>query len=137
MPDHPTQNAVGFFDNYFDFPVTVVAYFIIDGNEDKLARIVLGYEKLDDKQYRNIFGRHVSILNTKYGKPKYSTNDKSTSILPEYRLSKLIVWKTSHTVINALLALSEDGSANSGVGIALGDRDKDPISKQWGWIDKT
>ena len=136
FPNHPTQNAVGFSDEIENRNVSVVAYFIINDEIDRLARIVINFENIEtDTQRKFIFENQVKDLNKLYGEMKYSTTMTRLDTSQEYRLSELIIWKKNNTTVNATLALSEHGCLNPGVTIAFGDGQNDPVSKQWDWID--
>ena len=69
QPDHPTQNAVGFYDTIQSRTVFVVAYFLTD-DQDKLAKIIIGFEGIEtDTQRKYIFEDQIKYLSEKYGKP--------------------------------------------------------------------
>lgn len=137
QPDHPTQNAVGFYDTIQNRTVFVVAYFLTD-EQDKLGKIIINFEGIEtDTQRKYIFEDQIKYLTEKYGKPirSMTTPEKSTA-MPEYCLSERIMWKTSDTVIDASLALSKHDSPNPFLGITFYDKQNDPFVKEFvNWID--
>ncbi len=138
-PNHPTQNAVGFSENYLGYPLQVYAYFVIDGNKDKLARVVAAFGNLTDEQLEELFRKLVVDLTEKYGEPQFSETS-------EDRLSEMKKWKTKDSIISADFMLSKSSAlsefnafnissgfstAGPGIGITWGDIKNDPLSKSW------
>ena len=138
-PDHPTQNAVGFSENYLGYPLQIYAYFVIDGNKDKLAKVVVAFGNLTDEQLKELFRKLVVDLTEKYGEPQFSET-------LEDRLSEMKKWKTKDSVISVDFMLSKSsalsefnafnissgfGAASPGIGITWGDIKIDPLSKSW------
>lgn len=132
QPDHPTQNAVGFYDTIQDRTVFVVAYFLTD-KQDKLGKIIINFEGIEtDTQRKYIFENQIKYLTEKYGKPARSTTTpKKSTAMPECCLSEQIIWKTNDTVIDASLALSKHDSPNPFLGITFFDRQNDPFIKKF------
>ena len=137
QPDHPTQNAVGFYDTIQSRTVFVVAYFLTD-NQDKLAKIIINFEGIEtDTQRKYIFEDQIKYLTEKYGKPirSITTPEKST-VMPECCLSERIMWKTNDTIIDASLTLSKHNSLNPFLGITFYDKQNDPLMKGFvNWVD--
>ncbi len=134
-PDHPTQNAVGFFDEIDCEKASIVAYFIIDNYQDKLARIVVNFDDIKtDTQRLSLFKKQLLFLEKTYGRPHY-TDTRTREVPIEFRLSELHAWKIKDTLITLTLALSKHGCQNPSVTISLGDLRNDPISKQFNWIN--
>ncbi|PIR75340.1 MAG: hypothetical protein CO030_00005 [Candidatus Magasanikbacteria bacterium CG_4_9_14_0_2_um_filter_42_11] len=135
FPDHPAQNACGFKDLVDHKNVSIVAYFVIDGYADGLARICVSFDDIEtDNQRKFIFENQLSELKKKYGQPLY-TKLLDKNGLPEHQMSELDVWINENSVISAVLTLSEDGSLQPNINISFGDKINDPISKEWLWIE--
>jgi len=131
LPDHPTENAVGFLDTVENKKVTVVAYFLTD-HQDSLAKIILACKDFQtDTQRKYIFEDIIKDLSHKYGEPKSSTTMARLNAPPEYRISESIIWKTDDTVIDASLSLLKHGTQNPGIGIVFFDRNNDPLMKEF------
>lgn len=132
LPDHPTENAVGFCDEIENRNVSVVAYFVINDEIDRLARIVARFESMEtDTQRRFVFESYVDKLNKSYGNIKYSTTIQNVDTPQEYRLSELAIWETNGTIIMSGLRLSKDNCIDPGIFISFGDSQNDPVSKMW------
>lgn len=142
-PDHPTQNAVGFSENYLGYPLQIYAYFIIDGNKDKLAKVVAAFGNLTDEQLKEVFKKLVVDLIEKYGEPQFSE-------ISEDKLSEMKNWKTDDSIISANFMLSKSSvlaefnafnlssgfsAASPSVGVIWGDIKNDPLSKSWNESD--
>lgn len=132
-----TQNCVVYSDEFENKTAGIVAYFIPDGSENKLARIVISIIDFStDTQRKFIFAKIISDLKRKYGEAN-SRDTTTIHEIKEFRVSEIDVWKTEDTIIIAILSLSEHDCQKPGLSIAFGDIDTDPVSKQWNWIDKT
>lgn len=131
LPDHPTENAVGFLDTIENKKVTVVAYFLTD-HQERLAKIIVACENFEtDIQRKYIFEILIKNLRLQYGEPKSLTAMSRLNAPPEYRVSESIIWKTDDTVIDALLSLSEHKTANPGIAIVFFDRNNDPLMQEF------
>lgn len=133
--DHPIQNAVGFYDEIENRKVSVVAYFIVNGEQDNLVRVDISFENIKTDIQRNfIFKNLLTYLKKRYGKINYK-NIATKNAPKKFRFSELNIWKTKDTIITATLALSRHGCQNTSVVISFSDNYNDPISKLWNWID--
>lgn len=132
-----TQNSITYQDEFENKTAGVIAYFVTDGDQDKLARILVILNDFEtDTQRKFIFTKIVSDLKKMYGEINYK--DTTTINVPkEFRCSEMDIWKIENTIIMAGLSLSEHDCQDLGLYVAWGSSDNDPVSQQWNWIDSS
>ncbi len=132
-PPHPTQNAIGFSDIINNKNVSIVAYFTVETEYDKLSNIVIIFtDEMSDVQLNYFFEYYVKYFDDKYKKrinTRTIPNRSSNSDLIKYMTSKSVMWVNDGTVVSVDVALADDGSPNPSLSIRLSDRYNDPITK--------
>ena len=76
MPDHPSQNAIGFETTIHEIPSTVICYFYSSLFRERLSAItIMIYESPPDpKVLENTYEKIYSEIVDKYGKPEMDVN---------------------------------------------------------------
>lgn len=138
MGQHPTQNAIGFFDSSYGVASGIACYFNRGlFGRDKLARVVVTFfeELPEDEIIEKTYTQIKSDLIAQYGKPTHEARDFKDRP-PEFRLSELLVWVVGDSILTLSLGLKRDGviEDNSGIFVGYGDAKTDPISQQWNWL---
>ena len=137
--EHPEQNAIGFYDSIHGADAGIVCYFNrgIFG-KDKLARVNITFfrERPEDEIIEKTYARIKSDLMEEYGRPTHEV-DYSKGVPNDIRLSEMLVWARGNSIIGLSLGLKRDGVLDDApcIGVGFGDRKKDPLSKQWDWIE--
>jgi len=146
LPDHPSQNALGFYGIYDNKQISIVAHFLTD-MQDKLGKITITFEDIQtDTQCNFIFEDMIQVLNKIYSEPaeycsELKDNDpqaqKRNKMFNALTISKHATWLTDDTIIEILMFLTEHGSPNPFFGITFYDRQNDPFAKRFAkYFDK-
>jgi len=103
------KNAVTFVETDNNVYISVSAFFIVNNNIHKLAKISLcfygtDYQRLNDEISNDLFEKNKGDLISIYGEANYINNN-----LPmELYMSKFINWETKNSKITMALQLSKD-----------------------------
>ena len=137
--DHPTQNGIGLAGEVFGYSAFAVCYFAkkVFG-KDSLVRvnIMLPAERADDATSEAIFESIQSDISRKVGRTPHNV-EGTLDAPPEFRMSKMCVWRQNDTIITLALTLERDGGdpTSPPIGIGLGHVKNDPVSVQWDWLE--
>lgn len=132
IPPHPTQNAIGFLIEVYGTPTVVVCYFRKSLLRDKLARVNItpfAEGRPSDSEAEALYHQIQRDLLEQFGEPMEVADTLDAP--PEFRQSKLFVWKAPGSVLMLSLALLRDGIAEStpALAVGFGDAAHDPASR--------
>ncbi len=128
----PGYNQIGFFRPSYGLPASFFFYFMTGMfGADKLVRTTISYflQRPPDADIERACRPIRMDLVAEYGQPREIPN--TTDAPPEFRLSQLLVWTLSDSILTLSHGLLRDGVASdsSPITVGYGDRRRDPISQ--------
>ena len=129
---HPTQDAFGVPAQFYDRPAFWLFYFRSGLLGSKLQRMDVNFypNRPADPVLISDFRRIHADLQRDLGKPiREDTLDPSDP--PEFRMSRMIVWRDGPSILALSLSLADDGANPKlpPIGVLHGDAKKDPMAR--------
>jgi len=139
VEESPTQNAIGLSGEVFGNSSFVVCYFKkkVFG-KDSLVRVnvLMPVERPSDQRSKELFTSLRSDLSQFLNRTPHDVGGTQNAP-PEFRVSKMSVWRKDDTVITLTLSLVSDtlDISSPPIAIGIGYVKDDPISHQWDFLE--